>query len=107
LKKSDDPQGKEEFEAANDTLVDVIVRHLEVVERVALASKRRMNSNQDTSQDPGWTVTATFMEWLRTIIIKKWDSKAVINKWSSVGTAIMVLDKLRKRYAPALLKLHS
>jgi hypothetical protein len=77
-----------------DELVDIVTQHLFVVERVALAAKRKMNSNQKSNEDPGWTVTATFMEWLRTIIIKKWDSKPEINKWSSVGTAVMVLDKL-------------
>jgi hypothetical protein len=37
------------------------------------------------------------MEWMKTIILKQWDSKAVINKWSSVGTAVMLLDRFRKR----------
>jgi len=77
-------------------LVDMVIQHLEVVERVGLATKMKLNSSHDRDGDPGWTVTATFMEWLRTIIVKKWDSKAEINKWSSVGTAVMVLDKLRK-----------
>jgi hypothetical protein len=77
-----------------DELVDIVTQHLLVVEHVALATKRKMNSNQKSNEEPGWTVTATFMEWLRTIIIKKWDSKPEINKWSSVGTAVMVLDKL-------------
>jgi hypothetical protein len=76
---------------------DIIIQHLVVVERVALATKRKMNSTQKPSEDPGWTVTATFMEWLRTVIIKKWDSKPEINKWSCVGTAVMVLDKLCTR----------
>jgi hypothetical protein len=80
----------------HEELIDVIIQHLVVVERVALATKRKMNSNQKSEEDPGWTVAATFVEWLRTIIIKKWDSKPEINKWSSVGTAVMVLDKLRK-----------
>lgn len=61
-----------------------------------MAMKLRLTSNHDLGGDPGWTVTATFMEWLRTIIVKKWESKAEINKWSSVGTAVMILDKLRK-----------
>jgi hypothetical protein len=77
-------------------VADIVIRHLIVVERVALATKRKMNSTQKQSEDPGWTVTATFMEWLRTIIIKKWDGKPEINKWSNVGTAVMVLDKLCK-----------
>ncbi|KAF1845100.1 ubiquitin-protein ligase E3A [Cucurbitaria berberidis CBS 394.84] len=80
--------------STSDALVDIVVQHLKVVERVALVGKRRMRSTPDSNEDPGWTVTATFMEWLRTIIIKKWDSKAEINKWSSVGTAVMLLDKL-------------
>jgi hypothetical protein len=78
-------------------LVDMIIQHLEVVERVGMATKMRLNSSHDLDGDLGWTLTATFIEWLRTIIIKKWDSKAEINKWSSVGTAVMVLDKLRKQ----------
>ncbi|KAF2130351.1 ubiquitin-protein ligase E3A, partial [Dothidotthia symphoricarpi CBS 119687] len=78
---------------AGGSFVDVVIQHLEVVERVALASKRRMKSSHDPDEDPGWTVTATFMEWLKTIIVKKWDNKAEINKWNSVGTAVMLLDK--------------
>lgn len=80
----------------NDTVVDVVIKHLAVVECVALTSRRRLNSNHSTTEDPGWTVTATFMEWLRTIIIKKWNNKAEINKWSSVGAAVILLDKLCK-----------
>jgi hypothetical protein len=80
--------------ACPSSLVDIIVRHLTVVESVALATKRRLTPNGTISDDPGWTVTATFIEWLKTVITKKWDNKAEINKWSSVGTAIMVLDKL-------------
>lgn len=82
--------------SADTTLVDIIVQHLKVVECVALTSKRRPKSSHSLREDPGWTVTATFLEWLRTIIIKNWDSKATINKWSNVGTAVMLLDKLRK-----------
>ena len=69
---------------------------LEVLERISMAMKLRLTTNHDLDGDPGWTVTATFMEWLRTIIIKKWESKAEVNKWSSIGTAVMILDKLRK-----------
>ncbi|KAI4938609.1 hypothetical protein J4E85_001050 [Alternaria conjuncta] len=86
-------------------LVDMVIQHLEVVERVGMATKMKLNSSHDRDGDPGWTVTATFMEWLRTIIVKKWDSKAEINKWSSVGTAVMVLDKLHSKRRS--LQLHS
>ena len=72
------------------------MHHLMAVERVSLANKQKMNSNHDLSADPGWTVTATFMEWMRTVIIKKWDSKAEINKWSSVGTAVTILAMFRE-----------
>lgn len=89
---------RDESEQGNSAvgLVDLVIQHLEVVERVGMATKIRLNSSHDLDGDPGWTVTATFMEWLRTVIVKKWDSKAEINKWSSVGTAVMVFDKLRK-----------
>jgi hypothetical protein len=89
-------QGDTEKDASFATLMGVMVEHLEVVERVGMATKMRLNSSHDMDGDPGWTLTATFMEWLRTVIVKKWDSKAEINKWSSVGTAIMVLGKLRR-----------
>jgi hypothetical protein len=80
----------------NTSLVDTLVQHLAVVERVALDSRRRLtpSSSAKVSNDPGWTVTATLVEWLKTIITKKWDSKPTINKWSAVGTAVILLDKL-------------
>jgi hypothetical protein len=77
------------------TLMDILVQHLIIAERTALVSKRRMTPDNSTGEDPGWTITATLMEWLKTVITKRWDSKADINKWSSVGTAVILLDKLR------------
>jgi hypothetical protein len=91
IKKQDDLQEENEN---SSTLMDIVVQHLIVAEHVALASKQRMTPNGNTSDDPGWTITATLLEWLKTIITKRWDGKAVINKWSSVGTAVMLLDKL-------------
>lgn len=96
IKKQDTKQRDTNSETTNDCLVDIIVQHLEVAERVALAIKGRMGHNSNDSEDPGWTITATLIEWLKTIITKKWDSKAQINRWSSVGTAVMMLDKLCK-----------
>jgi hypothetical protein len=89
------PEERED-DSCPDCLLDIIVRHLALVESVALATKRRLtpNSTTSTSDDPGWTVTVTFVEWLKTIITKKWDNRVEINKWSSVGSAVMVLDKL-------------
>jgi hypothetical protein len=87
---------KEARDVSGDTLVDLIIEHLLIVERVAIANKQKLKIDHDATEDPGWTVTATLMEWLRTIIVKKWDNKAEIVKWGSVGTAIMFLDKLRK-----------
>ncbi|KAH7093143.1 hypothetical protein FB567DRAFT_168054 [Paraphoma chrysanthemicola] len=88
------------------SFIDIVFRHLTVVERVALDSRRRLtpSSSAKASDDPGWTVTATFVEWLKTIIIKKWDSKADINKWSAVGTAVLLLDKLGSSYRPLNLR---
>jgi hypothetical protein len=62
-----------------------------VAERAALASKTSLKSHRSFAADPGWTITAIFMEWLKTIIIKEWDSKANVNKWSNVGSSIMLL----------------
>jgi hypothetical protein len=80
-----------------DGLMTLLVKHLEVVERVALDNKRKMKSINIANKEPGWTVTATFMEWLKTIIIKKWDGKLEVNKWSNVGTAVMLLHEFRKQ----------
>jgi hypothetical protein len=71
--------------------VDIMIRHLGVAERNEVSRKEKIKALQDTSEDPGWTVTATFMEWLRTIIVKKWDGKARIHKWTSVGAAFFLL----------------
>ncbi|KAF1941332.1 ubiquitin-protein ligase E3A [Clathrospora elynae] len=105
LNYQENEQASSEPVTAGETLVGIIVRHLEVVERVALANQQRLNSKRDVSEDPGWTVTATFMESLRTIIIKKWDGKAEINKWSTVGTAVRVLDKLHSHHQSLNLRL--
>ncbi|KNG49883.1 ubiquitin-protein ligase E3A [Stemphylium lycopersici] len=101
LQSSDEDRLYESGEAPskiNETLLGIILQHLEVVENIALMSKHKLNPDQDLGDDPGWTVTATYMEWVRTIIIKEWDSKAEINKWTSVGTAVMTLGKLHLKY---------
>jgi hypothetical protein len=85
---------KSDDDALSTCLSDIIVHHLVVVERVALASKRRLVPNGITSDDPGWTITATFIEWLKTVITKRWDNQVEVKKWSSVGSAVMLLDKL-------------
>lgn len=77
-----------------NSLMDIVVQHLAIVERVALATKRRMTPNGGQSDDPGWTVSSVLLEWLKTLITKRWDSKLEINKWTSVGSAILLLDKL-------------
>ncbi|RMZ74519.1 HECT domain [Pyrenophora seminiperda CCB06] len=99
LKVEDIHNSEEEHVGSDEALMDVIMRHLMVVERVALARKLKLNPSLDRSADPGWTVTATFMEWLRTIILKKWDNKAEINKWSSVGTAVITLARFHANCA--------
>ncbi|KAH3943024.1 hypothetical protein HBH70_045480 [Parastagonospora nodorum] len=76
------------------SLMEIVVQHLEIVERVALATKRRMTPNGGQSDDPGWTVSSVLLEWLKTLITKRWDSKLAINKWTSVGSAVLLLDKL-------------
>lgn len=81
--------------APEESLSDILVQHLEVVERVALDNKRKMKS-ATANKDPGWTITATFVEWLKTIIVKKWNGDVEISKWSSVGAAMILLHKLRK-----------
>ncbi|KAF2659908.1 hypothetical protein K491DRAFT_712205 [Lophiostoma macrostomum CBS 122681] len=71
-------------------LQEILVQHLIVAERVALTSKTSLKPHRSFAADPGWTITATFLEWLKTIIIKNWDSKAIVNKWSNVGSSIML-----------------
>jgi hypothetical protein len=87
-------KGHSDDDVRPDSIVNIIVQHLKVLEHVALSSKRRMTSTSSTNDDPGWTVTATLMEWLKTIITRGWNSRVEVNKWSSVGSAIMLLNKL-------------
>ncbi|KAJ4381572.1 hypothetical protein N0V86_002936 [Didymella sp. IMI 355093] len=67
-----------------ESLSSIIVRHLAIVERVALESKRKMKSISTVSKEPGWTVTATLIEWLKTTIIKHWndENQRQLNVWS-------------------------
>ncbi|KAJ4983913.1 Ubiquitin-protein ligase E3A [Stagonosporopsis vannaccii] len=82
--------------APEESLSSILIQHLEVIERVALDNKRKLNS-ATTTKDPGWTVTATLVEWLKTIIVKKWDGNVEVSKWSSVGAAVILLHKLHDR----------
>jgi hypothetical protein len=93
--------------AKSQSFTSVVLEHLEIAEQAALANKRRMSANTNPSEDPGWTITATFMEWLRTTIIKQWDSKVELNKWSTVGTAVRLLDQLCKKTIPTAYPLHT
>lgn len=79
---------------SEDNLLTILIRHLAVVEHVALDSRRKMKSVNTTSKEPGWTVTSTFMEWLKTLIIKRSNGNIEIKKWSSVGAAVMFLHEL-------------
>jgi hypothetical protein len=83
-------------EETRESLMAIVLRHLVVVERVALESKRKMKSVSTIPKEPGWTVTATFIEWMKTTIIKHWNGKVEVNKWSNVGTAVTLLHELRK-----------
>ncbi|PVH94305.1 hypothetical protein DM02DRAFT_618720 [Periconia macrospinosa] len=75
------------------SLSKILVKHLIVVERAALAHKARMKVDLHLKEDPGWTVTATWMEWLRTIIVKKYNGNGEVNKWGSVGAALILLKE--------------
>jgi len=79
---------------APSSFLDILISHLKMVERAAIKRRARMMSSKNTEGDPGWTVTATFMEWLRTIIVKQWDGNVEINRWSSVGVAVTLMDRL-------------
>lgn len=92
-----------DYAAPEESLSDILIHHLIVVERVALESKRKMKSVNTANKEPGWTITATLVEWLKTIITKKWDGNIEIRKWSNVGAAIMLLHELRKSTHPSLL----
>ena len=86
-----------------ENLSSLLTRHLVVVEQAALETKRKMKSINTINKEPGWTVTATLLEWLKTTIIKNWDGKMEVNKWNSVGAAILLLRQLRKH--PALISM--
>ncbi|KAF1956918.1 hypothetical protein CC80DRAFT_592942 [Byssothecium circinans] len=94
LGNGDERHGKTSEPLQASPLLSILIEHLAVVERIATARKAKHKANQSRTEDPGWTVTAIFLEWLRTVIIKKFDGKAEVNKWSSVGAAISILERL-------------
>ncbi|KAL1594388.1 hypothetical protein SLS60_010148 [Paraconiothyrium brasiliense] len=95
LHARDEGQGPTELFVGVERLLPILLGHLTQVEKAALQRKGKMRSNQKMDEDPGWTVTATFMEWLRTVIVKQWDGNVDINKWGSVGTAVTIMTHFR------------
>jgi hypothetical protein len=77
-------------------LSDIIISHLVETERLAIAANPIPEKNPTTWADPGWTLTATFLEWLRTLVLKNWDGKTEINKSSTAGSSILWMDSLCK-----------
>lgn len=96
IQASDECQGPTESFAGVERLLPVLLGHLTQVEKAALQRKGRMRSARNADEDPGWTVTATLMEWLRTVIVKQWDGNVDVNKWGSVGTAITIMTHFRQ-----------
>ena len=93
---SEQPQ---DYQESHFNLTGLLIKHLTIVEGQALASRRDLK----TDEDPGWTVTSIFLEWLRTIIIMWWDGKAEVHRWSAVGGAIEIMADLCKfLYNPLL-----
>jgi hypothetical protein len=103
LGRNDHHPSDAEHPVVESRLLEVLIKHLGEVESNALAKKSKTKTNLDYTEDPGWTVTATFMEWLRTIIIKKWDGKAEVNRWDSIGAALTLMDKFRTYHSPCSL----
>lgn len=89
-------QGSTDPSAGVERLLPVLLGHLTQVEKAALQRKGKLRSTQTVDEDPGWTITATLMEWLRTVIVKKWNGNVEINKWGSVGTAVTIMTHLRQ-----------
>lgn len=89
-------------------LFDIVVNHLIAVEQAAMAKREepKLNPRLNYDDDPGWTVTSTFMEWMRTIIVKKWDGKAVVNKWSSVGVSMALFHRFYAHWSQLNLRPH-
>lgn len=93
LHHREESDAKPEQNSSPDTLSGVLIRHLIVVEGAATDRKTKMKGSLHLKDDPGWTVTATLMEWLRTIIVKKFDGNGEISKWGSVGAAMTLLKQ--------------
>ncbi|KAF2690025.1 hypothetical protein K458DRAFT_426870 [Lentithecium fluviatile CBS 122367] len=108
IQKTADHAGKsaESERLTPGVLANILVRHLEEVERNAIDRRSKMKVSQDTSDDPGWTVTATLVEWLRTLIVKQWDGKSTIRKWTGVGAAFTLLSHFYAKKSTLNLRLH-
>ncbi|KAL5418340.1 hypothetical protein PMIN03_001062 [Paraphaeosphaeria minitans] len=94
MEAQDEGQRPTDASSGVERLLPVLLGHLTQVEKAALQRKGKMRSAQTVDEDPGWTITATWMEWLRTVIVKQWDGNVDINKWGSVGTAVTIMTHL-------------
>ncbi|KAK7179947.1 HECT-domain-containing protein [Paraphaeosphaeria sporulosa] len=106
IEARDEGQAPTESSAGVERLLPVLLGHLTQVEKAALQRKGKMGSAQIVDEDPGWTITATFMEWLRTVIVKQWDGNVDINKWGSVGTAVTIMTHFHANMEPLNLRPH-
>ena len=101
----DDHSGQVNSYVGVECLLPILLGHLTQVEKAALERKGKTRSTQSTDDDPGWTVTATFMEFLRTILVKQWNGNVEVNKWDSVGTAVALMTHLRQSLRCLILRI--
>ncbi|KAI9808887.1 MAG: hypothetical protein M1827_007162 [Pycnora praestabilis] len=81
-------------------------RHqLDVERTLSFKSTSEDEQSNATSSQPTSTsifgrslLSATIVEWIRSVILKDWDGKSKVNKWGTVGASIEMLSSLYERH---------
>jgi hypothetical protein len=94
LSKSSDQSNSKKSDTSSN-LMDIICHHLRQIETEARKARSTPENPRNRNQgELGWSVTAVFYEWLRTLAIKKWDRNMTIYRWGPVGGAFYIMGEI-------------
>lgn len=85
----------------SDPLLNILISHLGEVNRQKPTWHKRLKhksvaSKASALEDPGWTVSSVFLEWLRTIVMKEWAGEMELKRWEPAGAAVEMMAHLCK-----------
>ncbi|KAF2760350.1 hypothetical protein EJ05DRAFT_536470 [Pseudovirgaria hyperparasitica] len=81
----------------NNTAFDLMRMVLEYLQEAEKCRREIIDCQPDTPEEhdgPGWSVSAVWLEWLKTICVTHWDKEPLIKRWNVVGGAIDMMNEM-------------